>query len=1003
MGLLKKAQPPLRIAGKVGWQNLQRHGPAQLQILGEVDLSHAARAELLFDPVMADIVRHESLALTGCSASYLSRPISRVIAYSPTCCNTSIGVERGYLTVQQVRESKGRSQVAEVWEDLMYPRSNPMTIAPGTRLGPYEIAAPLAAGGMGEVFRGRDTRLGRDVAIKILPQDFSRNEQFLARFEREAKTISSLNHPNICTLFDVGNENGTHFLVMEMIEGESLADRLQKGALPIEQVLRYGAQVADALDRAHKQGIIHRDLKPANVMLTKTGAKLLDFGLARPASDSAVVHGMTEMPTQAKPLTQEGTILGTFQYMAPEQLEGQEADARTDIFAFGALLYELSTGKRAFQGSSKTSLISAIVSSQPQPISSVVPMTPPALDHVVRKCLEKDPEDRWQSAHDIASELRWISEAGSQAGVATTVTVRRKSRERIAWTLAALLAVTSGIMAFVMARAPRPQIGRLSVSAPPEVAIVQQQGNVAVSPDGRRIVFVASDTSGRGGLWVRSLSDTTPRLLPNTSDATYPFWSPDSQHIAFFAEGKLRRVPAAGGDVDEICAATDGRGGAWSSRGVILFAPTVGSALMRVAADGGEPSPVTEIDPSKKEDSHRFPSFLPGGERFLFYAMDSGGAGNIKVGSLDSLQSTQLLKAERSAVYVAPGYIIYGNGDRILARRFDAKSLRILGEPERLPDAAPAWVHFGDRVASVSENGVMVIAAAPDRNMRLVWLDRQGQTVGTIPLPAGRFATPRFSPDGTQAALEMRSGDSLSDLWVVDLERGATTRLTFGPALNSRPIWSPDGKRIVFQSNRKGPFDLYVRQLSGAEGDTPLYASPMNWKEPYSWSPDGSTVAFAGLGEESGFDIMLAFAANPAEATMYLQTPASEGWPMISPDGRWLAYTSNESGRFEIYVQSFPTPGKKYQVTTSGGNRVYWTHQGRELVYASLDGTFGAVPVTPGEGLQFGAPVRLFSPSRNEGIDVSPDGQRFLAVIPANAANAQSLTVVLNWAEGLKK
>ena len=878
-----------------------------------------------------------------------------------------------------------------------------MTITPGTRLGPYEIVAPIGAGGMGEVFRGRDTRLGRDVAIKILPQGIAQNEQFRARFEREAKTISSLNHPNICTLFDVGHEDGTHFLVMEMIEGESLADRLQKGALPPDQVLKYGAQIADALERAHKQGIIHRDLKPGNVMLTKTGAKLLDFGLARPASDSGIVHGLTEMPTQAKPLTQEGTILGTFQYMAPEQLEGQEADARTDIFALGALLYEMATGRRAFEGTSKTSLIAAIVSSQPQPISSVAPMTPPALDHVVRKCLEKDADDRWQSAHDVASELRWINEAGSQAGVATNITVRRKSRERIAWTLAALLAITAGALAFVHLRTPRPRLARLTISAPPEVTIVQKQGNVAISPDGNRIVFVASDVSGRGGLWVRSLSDTTPRLLPKTSDATYPFWSPDSQHIAFFAEGKLKRIPAAGGDVDEICAATDGRGAAWSSRGVIVFAPTVGSGLMRVSADGGEPSPVTTVHSAKKEDSHRFPSFLPGGERFLFYAMDSGGTGGIHVGSLDASPSKLLLKAERTAVYAEPGYLIYGNGDRILARRFNAKSLEFEGEPERLPDSAPAVVNSGDRVASVSDNGVMVIAAAPDTNMRLAWLDRQGQTVGTIPLPAGSFATPQFSPDGSQVALEMSTGDSLCDLWVVDLARGAPTRLTFGPALNRRPVWSPDGKRIVFQSNRTGPFDLYARQLSGAGGDTPLFVSSMNWKDPYSWSPDGSTVAFSGVGTATGFDVLLASAAAQAKSTVFLQTPASEGWPMISPDGRWLAYTSNESGRFEIYVQSFPTPGTKYQVTTSGGNKVYWTQEGRELIYATLDGALASVAVTPGEGLQFGKPAMLFTPSRNEGIDVSPDGQRLLAVVPANAANAQSLTVVLNWAEGLKK
>jgi Tol biopolymer transport system component len=858
---------------------------------------------------------------------------------------------------------------------------------------------------MGEVFRGRDTRLGRDVAIKILPEGFAQNEQFRARFEREAKTISSLNHPNICTLFDVGHEEGTHFLVMEMIEGESLADRIQKGALPPDQVLKYGSQIADALERAHKQGIIHRDLKPANVMLTKTGAKLLDFGLARPASETGIVHGMTEMPTQAKPLTQEGTILGTFQYMAPEQLEGQEADARTDIFALGALLYEMATGRRAFEGSSKTSLIAAIVSSQPPTISSVASMTPPALDHVVRKCLEKDADDRWQSAHDVASELRWISEVGSQAGVATTVTVRRKSRERIAWTLAALLAIAVVALVARYARVNRPQVARLAMAAPPEVTISQNEGNVAVSPDGSRIVFVGVDTGGRGGLWVRSLADSTPRLLPKTTDASYPFWSPDSQHIAFFAAGKLKRVPSAGGDVDEICAASDGRGGTWGSRGIIVFAPTVASELMRVNSSGGEPVATTSIEVSKKETSHRFPYFLPDGEHFLFYSPIEGkdGAGEILVGSTTSTARKYVMSAERSAIYAEQGYLIYANGDRILARRFDAKSLELEGEPERLPDSVPASLNTGDRVASVSSGGVMVIAAAVDTDNRLEWFDRKGQLVGTIPLPAGTFLTPAISPDGTRVVLTKTVGEKESDLWVVDLARGAPTRLTFGPGANRGGVWSPDNKKIVYQGARQGPYDLYVRPLSGAAADTILFSSKMSWKEPRSWSPDGSLIAWVGIEKATGFDIWLASASSPAKVTPYLQSPAAEGAPVISPDGHWLAYDSNESGRFEIYVQSFPVPATKYQVTTSGGAGSKWTQAGNELVYLTADGVLQAIPVTRGEGLQFGPPEVLFSLPRSLGFDITPDGQRLLAVVPANAANAQSLTVVLNWAEGLKK
>ncbi|MGK2858868.1 MAG: protein kinase domain-containing protein, partial [Thermoanaerobaculia bacterium] len=570
-----------------------------------------------------------------------------------------------------------------------------MTLAPGSRLGPYEIVAPLGAGGMGEVFRGRDTRLGRDVAIKILPEGFAQNEQFRARFEREAKTISSLNHPNICTLFDVGHEviptsearrdllsadsspasrdrnDGPsltsemtiHFLVMELIEGESLADRLQKGPLPLDQVLRYGSQVADALERAHKQGIVHRDLKPGNVMITKTGAKLLDFGLARPAAESAVVHGMTEMPTQAKPLTQEGTLLGTFQYMAPEQLEGQEADARTDIFSLGALLYEMATGKRAFEGSNRTSLIAAIVSSHPAPISSVAPMAPPALDHIVKKCLEKDPDDRWQSAHDVASELRWLSEAGSQAGVATTVTIRRKTRERLAWganLLTALLAI-AGTWAFLHREKPPAPPLESSIGIP-EGMRVALAGGFAIAPDSSAVAAVINDLQAGNTLWIRPLGASQFRPLAGTEDASHPFWSPDSRQIAFFANGKLKAVTAAGGNVRVICEAPAGRGGSWGAAGTIIVAQSGISPLVKVSADGGEPKPLTKL--SAGESSHRWPFFLPDGRRFVFVSFQSGGTdtGGSKVmqSSIDEPEKISLITtAHTSAAFVPGGYLLF--------------------------------------------------------------------------------------------------------------------------------------------------------------------------------------------------------------------------------------------------------------------------------------------------------------------------------------------------------
>jgi hypothetical protein len=499
----------------------------------------------------------------------------------------------------------------------------------GSRLGPYELLAPIGAGGMGEVWRGKDTRLDRSVAVKILPPAFAEDEDRRARFEREAMAISSLNHPHICTLFDVGKDGDSHFLVMELLEGESLADRLQKGPLPLDQVVKYGAQVADALDAAHKQGVVHRDLKPGNLTLTKTGAKLLDFGLARTGVGDGV-SASTEMPTQAKPLTTAGTVLGTFQYMAPEQLEGQEADARTDIFALGALLYEMATARRAFDGKSKTSLIAAILSTHPPPISSVQPVMPPALDHVVRKCLEKDPEDRWQSARDVASELRWIAEAGSQAGVPTTLSLRRRSRERLAWTLVALLAAAGGAglawalrLRGALEEASRPL--RVEIVPPPETPLANVvQGAVALSPDGRTMAFVVRGRGGPPGLAVRDLASGEAKTLAGTEDATFPFWSPDGRWIAFFADKRLRKVEAKGGPVQTVCEAAAGRGGSWGRDGTIVFAPDITGPLARVPSGGG--APVAATTTPSPDVTHRNPSFLPDGRHFVFTSRESTSA-----------------------------------------------------------------------------------------------------------------------------------------------------------------------------------------------------------------------------------------------------------------------------------------------------------------------------------------------------------------------------------------
>ncbi len=630
-----------------------------------------------------------------------------------------------------------------------------MTISPGSRLGPYEILAPLGAGGMGEVWRAKDTRLEREVAIKVLPASFAENEQFRARFEREAKTISSLNHPNICTLHDVGHEEGLHYLVMELIEGESLADRLAKGPLPVHEMLRYGSQIADALDRAHRQGIVHRDLKPGNVMLTKSGAKLLDFGLARSATEASPVQGLTEMPTQAKPLTAEGTILGTFQYMAPEQLEGVEADARTDIFALGAVLYEMSTGRRAFAGTTKTSLIAAIVTGQPEAISTIQPVTPPAFEHVVKKCLEKDPDERWQSAHDIASELRWISEAGSQAGVASPLIAKRKRMDVLLRGAVVLLLVAVAALGYLLGAKKAPEDARrlvvdLSPPAGLEFSSLGDFGGPAVlSPDGRMIAFVMDDT-GLGGsgrartntsstpdlpgrkIWVRTLSTGELRSLPGTDAAIFPFWAPDSRRIGFATDDTLKWVDVTGGATFEICQNSLMRGGAWAPDDTILFAPGAFDGIYRVPASGGTPVAVTSVD-GERYTTHRWPTVLPDGRHFLYLAAKhrdtSRDSGDVWLASLDGGEPRLLLTGTSNAV-VAGDSVLFVRQRSLYAQEITDDG-ELQGQSRLLAENVlfDTGVFGGQISGSTTGRITYHTGGIGSASRALVWIDRRGRVV----------------------------------------------------------------------------------------------------------------------------------------------------------------------------------------------------------------------------------------------------------------------------------
>ena len=877
-----------------------------------------------------------------------------------------------------------------------------MSLQPGTHLGAYEILGILGAGGMGEVYRARDTRLERTVAIKVLQGHLALDDDVRQRFDREARIISSLNHPHICTLYDVGHQDGMDYLVMEYLEGESLSDRLARGALPLPEVLKISVEIADALDRAHRQGLLHRDLKPGNIMLTKSGAKLLDFGLARVVPPTRSVSDLSS-PTMSRPITAEGTIVGTFQYMAPEVLEGAEADARSDIFSFGAVVYEMATGRRAFEGKSQASLIASILKETPQPLSALAQLSPPALDRAVMRCLEKDPDNRWQTVHDLLSDLRWLGDAGSRAGVAAPVAARRKSRERVAWVLAgvgALAVIALGMLAVSWAPKP-PDPVRFFIAPPPEIV---GMGTPKVSPNGRYVAYNAVDSSGVTRLWIRPMESLSAQPMPGTENAARPFWSPDSRFLAFMADGKLKKIAVNGGPAQTICDSGSQGDGSWSKDGVILFDATASDSIKRVPAAGGTPVPASWIDHVHGESGNAWPQFLPDGRHFIYLGLSQKAESTaLRIGDLRSHQSRVLAVGNFSRMDLVPGYILFVKDRALLAQPFDAGSGKLKGEAfPVVDDVAVGGGGAANAEFSASHNGVLVFrggAGAPQT--QLTWVDRTGRDVGTVGGPS-QYGVFDLSRDGKRLAFDGGSNASNSDVWILELARNVTTRFTFGSTDEYWPIWSPDGSRIAYAGNPGGQFQVYLKSSTGAQAESLMTSAPVSLG-PADWSSDGRNIACEAIGGPTSWDIWVAPTSGSEKPHPLIATTFREFEPRFSPDSRWIAYSSNESGRREVYVQPFPSLSGKWQVSNQGGRDPLWRRDGKEMFFLSPSGQVMAVDVTAGASLELGTPKALFSgfvvdPNQTgHNYAVSADGLRFLVRKQIRAGSLPATTVFMNW------
>ncbi|MGA8270082.1 MAG: protein kinase [Candidatus Sulfotelmatobacter sp.] len=892
-----------------------------------------------------------------------------------------------------------------------------MALTAGTKLGPYEIQSPLGAGGMGEVYRALDTRLDRTVAVKVLASHLSSSPELKQRMEREGRAISSLNHPHICHLYDIGSQNGNDYLVMEFLEGETLAERLRKGALPLADALKIGIAIAEALAVAHRSGIVHRDLKPGNIMLTQAGAKLMDFGLAKPLGTPNTGVGSGSVPpsftaaatmsgpSPLSPLTTAGSIVGTIQYMSPEQIEGKDADARSDIFAFGAVLYEMVTGKRPFTGKSQISMASSILESDPEPISILKPQISPAFEHVVKICLQKNPEDRYLAAHDVRLELQWIATERPTVAAATAEILPTSRQSKVGWLLALLLAITLVMLAgmFVYHPAQSAQSIRTVIDAPANTAlnlVGDSAGPPVLSPDGASIVFAATGSEGRTALWVRPMNLLEAHMLPGTENAIFPFWSPDGHSLGFFADSKLKTVDLNGGSPQVVADAPFGRGGAWGPGGVILFSPSTQAPLMRVSANGGTPVPVTKMDKAR-HTSHRWPFFLPDGKHFLYLAInhDPSKSANdaLYYASLDGDEDRELLRSQSNAVY-GSGYILFARGDQLMGQTFDPANGKLSGELQSVTKGVANDISTWHMDASASGGGLLVFASGGTGDWQLLWMNRGGNQLTPVADKLTNLQGARLSPQGDRIALQIDTG--VNDIWVLDVARGVRTRLTFGPVSNDFPVWSPDGKWIAYTSDRNDRSTL-MRKPSDGGGAEETLLTDEQIAVPTDWSRDGKYLIYSrgmSVGEAGIWALPLEGERKP------WQLLPRGMFAHLSPDGRWLAYTSDESGGPQVYVVPFRGGQGKWQVSANGGQTPQWSKDGKELYYIDQTFTLFAVPVGETDAaLQFGTPQILFAhwTAPNVFYDVAPDGNKFL-LDRVSQQVSQSVTVVTNFTAGLK-